>query len=59
MTLMLGSVWFAPDFGAAWLFAAGLSTNLTAVLRPAPAPCAALDLVAPRLVPAHAPVRYP
>lgn len=31
IAICLSSVWFAPDYGAVWLFAAGLSGNIRAV----------------------------
>jgi hypothetical protein len=33
VTAMLSFVWFSPDFGAAWLFSAGLAANLKSLKR--------------------------
>jgi hypothetical protein len=64
VAVLLVSVWFAPDFGTAWLFCAGLASNIRTLApeaapeeKDAPVPeeaPAAIRLV-PRLFPGYAP----
>jgi len=66
VTVSLLSVWFAPDFGMVWLFAAGLASNLRnlPVNLESPGPSASDSPTEteardrrPRLTPASAPIR--
>jgi hypothetical protein len=59
VTLMLFTVWFAPDFGVVWLFVAGLASNLQSLRASSSRGNSASEEVGvgprPRLGPGHAP----
>jgi O-antigen ligase len=61
VTLLLVSVWFAPDFGMMWLFVAGLTSNLRSLRNSSARDNSTTEKVAvgpiPRLGPGHAPIR--